>query len=220
MDIYHCNNEAHFVATAVKQIIEAMNGFQAGGENITVGLSGGKTPRPVYGELGKSPEVDWQRVTFFLVDERYVSAQSEASNRKMIEATLLRGPAQAAKRILPDTSLPLEKCIEDYTASLKNMTPDIVILGLGGDGHIASLFPPLTLDAEGATVIHTVTDKFEVRDRISVTLPLLKHAKRRFFLISGKTKYELLEKMRKIPADIINYPAQELFDERTTWIVM
>ena len=186
---------------------------------ITVGLSGGSTPVPVYAALSRSTDIDWSRVTFFLIDERYVPADALESNQRMIRETLLQGTATKATLISPDTSLPIDQCIAQYDQAISQLTPDLVILGMGEDGHIASLFPPLPEDAFGpANVIHTTTDTFAVHDRISVTLPVLKKASQRFFLIAGEKKRAFLETMQQTKGAIGNYPAKALFDKRTTWI--
>jgi 6-phosphogluconolactonase/glucosamine-6-phosphate isomerase/deaminase len=70
-----------------------------------------------------------------------------------------------------------------------------------------------------STVIHTTTDRFAVHDRISTTLPFLLKAKKRLFLISGEKKNTLLKKMQSEMEDASLYPAQYLFDDRTTWMV-
>ena len=91
---------------------------------------------------------------------------------------------------------------------------------MGPDGHIASLFPPLEPSAFGpAKVIHTTTEKFAVRDRISVTLPFLEFAAKRVFLITGADKRALLSKMQEENQDASLFPATALMDERTTWVV-
>jgi 6-phosphogluconolactonase/glucosamine-6-phosphate isomerase/deaminase len=98
--------------------------------------------------------------------------------------------------------------------------PDIVVLGMGDDAHIASLFPPVSPEAFGpALTLHTETERFAVKDRITVTFPVLLAAKKRIFLITGKEKQALLKKMQTVNEDVSLYPAQYLFDERTIWVV-
>ena len=138
----------------------------------------------------------------------------------MIKETLLTHAAANAVVILPDASLPLAECIADYAAKISKLTPDLLILGMGDDGHIASLFPPVGPEAYGPeNVIHTTTDTFAVRDRISVTFPVLLRAPKRLFLVTGEKKAALLKVMQKDNEDVSIYPAQYLFDERTTWML-
>jgi len=156
-----------------------------------------------------------------LLDERHVPADHEDSNLRMIKETLLTREAASAMCIAPDTSLPLAECVQDYEQKLHGMTSsDLVIIGMGDDGHITSLFPPVSAEAFGPQhVIHTQTERFAVRDRISTTFPILLQATRRLFLITGEKKAELLKKMQCDAEDVSLYPAQYLFDERTTWMV-
>lgn len=220
MDILPFDTTETFVRTASDWIRAVILKAQHEGRTATIGLSGGSTPRPVYVLLSTELGIDWSRVTFFLTDERYVPADHADSNQRMIRETLLTHEARDARTVFPDTSLPLEACIADYELRIKALSPDLVVLGMGDDAHIASLFPPVGPEAYGpATVIHTTTDRFAVHDRLSVTFPVLLHAPERLFLIAGATKSSLLTKMQKENEDVSVYPAQYLFDARTTWMV-
>jgi 6-phosphogluconolactonase len=221
MDIIKLQSSEEFVQSAVTKIADTIRAAQSTNGIATVGLSGGSTPKPVYQALSQAAGIDWQRVTLFLVDERYISASDVDSNAKMIRETLLQGHATAARFLTPDVSEPLPECITQYDAVVAALlTIDLVVLGMGLDGHIASLFPPVGPKAYGpASVMHTTTDAFAVRDRISVTFPLLKRAEKRLFLITGEPKETLLKKMQRENEDASMYPAQYLFDEKTTWIV-
>lgn len=220
MDVIKIDTTEQFVRTATAWISAIIVKAQHDGGRVTIGLSGGSTPKPIYVLLSTELGIDWKRVTFFLVDERYVPAAHADSNTKMIRETLLTHAATEATLILPDTSLPLSECISDYAEKISKLTPDLLILGMGDDGHIASLFPPVGPEAYGpAKVIHTTTETFAVRDRISVTFPVLLKTEQRLFLITGEKKAALLKTMQKDNEDVSMYPAQYLFDERTTWLV-
>jgi 6-phosphogluconolactonase/glucosamine-6-phosphate isomerase/deaminase len=84
----------------------------------------------------------------------------------------------------------------------------IVILGMGSDGHIASLFPPLQENAFGdRLVLHTQTDNFAVRERISVSMIILGSAERKIFLLSGEEKKKVWEEMLLSDEDMHRWPA-------------
>jgi 6-phosphogluconolactonase len=221
MNIVRADTTEQFVRTAAQWISSAIIRTVDEKGSAVVGLSGGSTPQPVYTMLAADQHVPWDVVTFFLTDERYVPSGHADSNQAMIRRTLLTRHAANATLLAPDTSLPLSACIAGYDAAVKDLGhPDLVILGMGDDAHIASLFPPVPPEAFGpAHVIHTRTDRFAVQDRISLTFPALLSAHSRLFLIGGKKKSDLLRTIEQAAEDVSLYPAQYLNDERTTWIV-
>lgn len=221
MDILRTDTAEEFARTAADWIICAIAQALSGKPSVTVGLCGGGTPKPVYSLLAAEKSLDWKRVKFFLTDERYVPATHADSNQNMVRTTLLTQEASGALLVAPETELPLSECIADYEAAIRKIgQPDLVLLGMGDDGHITSLFPPVPPEAFGpALVLHAETDRFAVRDRISLTFPPLQSAKKRLFLITGEKKLALLKKMQESNEDVSLYPAQNFFDEKTTWIV-
>lgn len=221
MQIVTCVTQEEFVRTAVALIATTISEATTERAEAIVGLSGGSTPKPIYTMLATDQHIPWKKVKFFLTDERYVPAVHPDSNQGMVRSTLLTRDAAEASLIAPRTELLLEKCIADYDEKIHSLGhPDLVILGMGDDGHIASLFPSVPPQAFGpASVIHTQTDRFAVKDRISVTFPPLLHAKKRIFLITGKKKTELLRMMQSANEDVSLYPAQYLFDAATVWVV-
>lgn len=111
------------------------------------------------------------------------------------------GAAAAATYHLPDASLPLAECIGAYADDLKALfaahgnaegSADLVTLGLGPDGHLASLFPPLApghhLGAGSPLVLNTQTDEFDVRERITVNIDCIVAASARVFFLNGESK--------------------------------
>lgn len=177
-----------------------------------IGLSGGSTPRPIYEALGNE-DIDWSAVSVFLVDERYTEETSDDSNLKMIVDTLVKTSGMSEDNIYaPDTRLPMDICLEEYEAELAGLLsqgiPHIVTLGLGEDGHIASLFPPVPDAAFGdRLVLHTTTNTFAVHDRISTTMVVIGSADRKFFFLKGDAKKATWEKMLSEEGSIHQWPA-------------
>jgi len=190
-------------------------------ESVSIALSGGKSPIAVYRALAKSKTIDWDKIELFMVDERYVSQNSDQSNFRMIEQELLSKIAPIKFFYGFNTDLPLEKAAEAYDQILEargNKAFDLVLLGMGEDGHTASLFPESeALNEKTKLAISTHSpDKME---RLTITLPAILSAERILFLIQGKQKKTMLSKLQeqggpeeKIPAKmILKHPHVELF---------
>ncbi|EAN31303.1 Glucose-6-phosphate dehydrogenase domain protein [Theileria parva strain Muguga] len=121
-----CHTEEGFVLTASHLILHKIRRKLAKSPDTTVkiGLSGGHTPRGIYRFLGsmKDLDLDFNRIIFFLVDERYVPSDDEMSNLRLLRNTLLKHwPIPESNLIFPDTSLPLEECIKKYEADLEEI---------------------------------------------------------------------------------------------------
>ena len=207
--------DQEFVVAGVEAMASAMRGAIAQNGRVVLGLSGGSTPKPIYEALGNA-QIDWSKVWIFLVDDRYIRPDDPKSNQFLLRSTLLKNaPIPESQILFPDTSLPLPECADLYdrqvTDLLKKGPVDIVTLGLGEDGHIASLFPPLPDEAFGPkNVIHTTTDRFDVRERISVTMPVLTVAKSSVFFLKGAEKKRVWEQMTTSKDGPNRWPAKML----------
>ena len=189
-----------------------------------LGLSGGSTPGPVYAQLGRKKTIDWDKVHLFLVDERCVDPEDDRSNRKMVEETLLRDAGiPDLQRHFPDTSMVPGECARFYDHDLRQLLPDdgpdVVTLGMGDDGHVASLFPPLSpadlsaaefAVATRAPMKQDGTPRFPVADRISTTLTLLRTAETKVFLLNGEEKKAVWEKTSVPGANVLELPGSLL----------
>lgn len=211
-----------FAKDAARFIEERMRAAIAQHGNCTLGLSGGKTPRAAFTILGRSETIDWPAVTLFLIDERYVPADDERSNQRLLMDTLLKTVTLPC--VFPDTALPLEKCVADYDRQLSTLFgdagPDLIVLGLGDDGHTSSLFPPVPPEGNGdRLVIHTTTDHFDVHDRISTTLPLLRRSGSAVFLLQGEGKKGTWDAMMASAEGWERWPAKEIIEYCPTTLI-
>ncbi len=183
---------AQAAASAIAEALAA-----AEGERSSLGLAGGSTPRATYAALRLQP-VDWTRVDLWLTDERWVPWDSEDSNGRMAHESLA-GPA-SARLLRPRWSQYLEpdESAAFYEADLRHVhgarTPDIVLLGLGTDGHTASLFPgteALTAPEEGRWYVGNHVPQLDTW-RLTVTPAFLRATPRVMVLVSGAAKAEVL----------------------------
>lgn len=212
LTIFPADSEA-FVRESADQIARAINGATAERGECILGLSGGSTPIPVYEALGRSTEIDWSKVKLFLVDDRYVAKTELESNQRLVRDSLLaHAPIPETQLLFPDTSLPLDACLATYVFGLINLfsahAPDVLVLGMGEDGHIASLFPPVPEYAFGEELaIHTQTERFAIRDRISISPLVIMAAAQSFLLIRGEAKANLFDAcLASAEADPVRYP--------------
>jgi len=153
-------------------------------------LTGGSTPRRAY-ELAAELEPDWSRVELWWGDERCVPPDDERSNYGMAKAVLLdrlgRAPA-AVHRMKGE--LGRDAGAQEYRLELTDVGAfDLVLLGLGPDGHVASLFPNFpALDVTGRDVVGTDAGHEPFVDRISLTVPRLCDTRDLLFLVAGEDK--------------------------------
>jgi 6-phosphogluconolactonase len=196
-----------FITTAVDWLVERIGEAVAARGKCVFGLSGGSTPGPIYQRLGESDKVDWKNVMIFLVDERHVPADNSDSNANLQQRTLLAGnKIPEANVIFPDCTKPIQETVTDYGQRLEQLFaehggPDLLTLGLGPDGHIASLFPPVQQADKDATCIHTTTERFAVFDRITITLPIIARATNSVFFFKGEEKLAVWDDMMRSFAD-------------------
>jgi len=169
-------------------------------DRVHVALAGGTTPEATYRMLA-AEHLPWDRVDLWLGDERWVAADDPASNLGLIKGSLLaRSPGdRAALHPVPTSLATPEQGAEAYAADLLRLcggSPprlDLVLLGLGDDGHTASLFP--------GTPATSVTDRWVTVSegkgltRITLTAPVLSAARQVVFLVSGSGKREALKRL-------------------------
>lgn len=182
---------------------------------FTVVLAGGSTPKATYGVLVRdhTADVDWPNVHVFFGDERTVPPDHEESNYRMVREALLdhvpAGPVHRMRGELPPGAA-ATSYEEELRSSFGEDPPvlDLVLLGIGGDGHTASLFPETS--ALGVTDLLAVANPVPRLDttRITLTAPVLNAGREVFFLVAGEDKAEALKEILEGDADPREYPAK------------
>lgn len=182
--------------------------------HFTVALAGGSTPKVLYELLatGYRNALDWGKVHAFFGDERSVPPDHEDSNYRMAERTLLsRVPVGSVHRIHSELD-PREAVAlyEEELAAFFVGSPgfDLILLGIGEDGHTASLFPHTpALEVGDRWVVENPVEKLGTT-RITLTLPTINAARKVVFLVAGEGKAKALKEILEGDADPREYPAK------------
>jgi 6-phosphogluconolactonase len=175
-------------------------------------LAGGSTPRALYARLAARRDVDWTRTDIFFGDERTVGPEDAQSNFRMARETLLvpaSVPPENVRRLRgedPD----LDGAARAYEAALGDASLDLALLGMGADGHTASLFPGTTaLDVTDRKCVAVDVPAMSTR-RLTLTYPVLMAANDLLFLIAGADKAVTLHEVLNGPAAPRRLPSQVL----------
>lgn len=195
---------AQAAATAVQQALTAA--IAARGAAVLV-ATGGRSPAPIYDLLARSL-LDWSKVAVTLSDDRFVAPTSPDSNERLVRERLLVGKAASARFVpLSFDVAGVEEAALRAEAGVKALAPyDVMLLGMGEDGHVASLIP-------GSPVLDAGMDPAGDRfclgvpagvgsppvARISMTMPALLQARLTLLLISGEAKREIVESRSGLP---------------------
>lgn len=199
--------------------------------SATVALSGGSSPNETYRCLAQQP-IDWKRVHIYWVDERAVPPTSPRSNYGAAKTALLDAIAIPPENVhrMRGEETDLAAAAAAYEAELRDNVKvkvggvpalDVVVLGIGDDGHTASLFP-------GEDTV-TITDRLVVavppsqgrEARLTLTAPVLENAKSSFLIVMGASKHEPLERIWATSGDLRQTPGRVVrgFRGAITWII-
>ena len=182
---------------------------------FTIALSGGNTPRPVYQRLA-SAALDWSRVHVFFGDERCVSPRDARSNYHMAKLALLdRVPIPPGNVLRMRGEDPPEAAADAYSVELRRELGDdgrldLVLLGLGHDGHTASLFPGLAAVTETRRTAMASYVEFVGMWRLSLTPVAINAARRVVFVVTGDDKADILQRVLQGPRQPVVLPAQAI----------
>ena len=188
-------------ADAIAKLVGARLDAQSGASLV---VSGGTTPARCFEALAGMP-LDWHRTHIVLSDERWVPPDDEASNERLVRDALLRNSALPAK-LLPVFSMTASieaRCDEvDQLIRVRPFPFACVLLGMGGDGHFASLFPDADnleegLDVDGERLCIPVTTAASPHSRVSLTLAALARSDAIVLLIFGDDKREVYEQAKR-----------------------
>jgi 6-phosphogluconolactonase len=220
-----------WVNQAVDLIVESADLSKKEGRRFSLALSGGSTPHPVYQALAlpeNEKRIDLSKTHIFWSDERCVPPDDTSSNYRMTRLALLDKlpvPAENIHRIHGEN--PPEQAAAEYQTEIDTFFTgqdpvfDLVLLGMGNDGHTASLFPGTDALQEVDRWVAANYVPFQQAWRITFTFPLLALARKLLFLVSGAGKDEMIKQVIEDPLAAEQYPAARaaVLNPDTTWLL-
>jgi 6-phosphogluconolactonase len=234
-EILVCDNDEAVAREAARRFVaHAAAAIQQRGR-FAVALSGGKTPKRLYELLADDPyrdQVDWTLVHFFWGDERFVASTNQASNYHMTEVALLNtlelnnGNVHRVRTEMDKAetaAAAYEREILTFFQTSPDEIPrfDLVLLGLGTNGHTASLFPHSPILHEAARLVATEYIEEVKQSRITFTVPLLNAARDVLFLVTGAEKAGVTNEILFGAPDPERLPAQLIqpASSSETWLL-
>ncbi len=208
---------AELVRRATQWLAQEMAGAIAERGSCGVCLAGGRTPEPVYRALAADSGIEWERVDVFFTDERAVLPEHPDSNYRMVHQALLsRVPIPPARvHRMEAERADRDAAARDYAQSLPAQL-DVVVLGIGQDGHTASLFPRSPAMDERRLVVPVIGSK-PPAERLTITPPVIERARRVAMIATGEDKAVMVARAIEGPDDPRAVPAQ--LARRGSWFL-
>jgi len=225
VNLVRCTSNQQVNDELAKVIQEAVD--RSTGAKFTIGLSGGSLPQTVAAVLPRIT-TDWKKWVFFFCDERVVPYDDKESTFGVYKQQVLNGtvPIKEDQFVVINPDLPAKECALDYEAKVRQHFPgdsmpvfDLLLLGMGPDGHTASLFPGHPLCEVKDVLVAPITDSPKPPPtRVTLTFPVINNAKYCVFVCLGDNK---AEKIKEIFADKADYPAARVNPPsgQTYWII-
>ena len=197
---------ANFVSDAAELLLKEARAALAERGEFRIALAGGNTPRPIYKEFGQiARDLSWEKVRFTFGDERCVPPDNEQSNFRMARENLFEPYSVPERSILRMRGeIEPQLAAQEYEDQLNLLATqhgetiyrhDLILLGMGDDGHTASLFPgTLAVDEQVRRVVSNFVPKFDSW-RLTMTFPLLNQARHVLFLVGSAKNPALLERV-------------------------
>ena len=196
----HQNNEILLIEKFISQFRSKLKNNKK--KRFSFVLTGGNSPINLYKHLAKNKKIDWKKIDFFIGDERYVKENSINSNISMCRKYLLNKIKISKKQIynISTEKFPIKESVINYENKIKkyfykkSIKFDLILLGIGNDGHIASLFKNSIMKKNNKNVKFVKRKDFL---RITLTLKCINNSKNIFLWAPGKKKSKIIKKILK-----------------------
>ena len=225
----HIFKNSQTLAAFFSDKLSALSHSMPGGEKASVALSGGSTPRDIFHYISQHAvdSINWDNLQLFWGDERCVHPDNKESNYKMtLDNLLVHVPMSACNifRIYGENE-PLAEA-ERYSTLVSDLLPihknnpvfDMVLLGLGEDGHTASVFPPDINLFDSSELFAATQNPYTGQERVTATGRVINNARSVFFLVTGSSKAEIVARLikkqkgyKKFPASKVNPESKNLY---------
>lgn len=210
------NNKTETAKALAEDLYQLINKFDK--DKITIALSGGSTPFVMFDIWAAeyALKIDWRKLHFFWVDERCVEPSNEESNYRNTKLSLFDQvdiPSANILRVRGEDNPEKEELryaqVIDEMVEVKNELPsfDIILLGMGDDGHTASIFPPQINLMDSDKTVSVAQNPYSGQNRISLTGKVINNAKNIYFLVTGSNKAEKVDEIFNAKGDCLLYPA-------------
>ncbi len=213
--------------TVAEQLLDRLRSIQAAGRVPSIALTGGSIAVKIYRALAQldSEAVDWTQVDFWWGDERYVAADSSDRNDRGVELALLDVVGADPERVhaMPaadESHADVATAASAYAQELRTHGGgqfDLVLLGLGPDGHVASLFPGFPQLEAHAIAVPVIGSPKPPPERITLTFTALNRTREVWFVVSGEDKAEAVARSLADEGSVHQTPARGITCENRTW---
>jgi 6-phosphogluconolactonase len=218
-DIEVHDGPARLATSVAGELLRRLADAQARGEVPHVGLTGGTIAHAIHEEIGRrgrDSDVDWSRVVFWWGDERYVAADSDERNARLARTAFLDAvgvdPAKVHEAPATDSDLSLEDAAASYGRELREHGSgafEVLMLGIGPDGHVASLFPGhAALGVSDAVTVAVPDSPKPPSERISLTFGALNRSRAIWIVASGGEKAEAVARALAPEGSVEETPAR------------
>jgi 6-phosphogluconolactonase len=217
-------------STLAEELYQLINGLKK--DRVAIAISGGTTPYILFEQWAKhyAEKMPWNKLHFFWADERCVPPTSDESNYGNTKKTLFDKiviPDQNIHRIMGENKPQQEA--ERYAKEIasfvevRNGLPrfDIILLGMGDEGHTASIFPPSMELLTAATTVEATQNPYNRQNRITLTGPVINNATYVYFLVTGKSKTPVVSTIFKKENGFKQFPAAHInpSDGKLIWVL-